>query len=228
MIHCLHGAVGSFRDWDQFEKSLGGETRPLDLWNLPGERPLTLPEAGKIITGQADQNDVLIGYSMGGRLALHALLADPRKWRAAVIVSAHPGLSAGRAERLGTDEQWATLAAQNWDLFVEKWNQQPILASKSPGLHQATSKDQAAVAASFRSWSLGAQEDLSLRLAEITCPVLWITGARDEKFTRLACEASPLIPNSKHLAVPKAGHRIPWEQPQIFASIVREFQNANP
>ncbi len=227
MIHCLHGAVGSGHDWDLFADSFGEKIHPVNLWNLLGKSTLSLPEAGQVITLQAKKNDILMGYSMGGRLALHSLLADPRKWRAAIIVSAHPGLIEGQADRLIHDEQWATLAEQDWAQFIEKWNQQSILSTSCRGLRQADSRNQSAVAASFRHWSLGAQDHLASRLPEITCPLLWITGAEDKKFTPLAKEATALIPNSQHHVVSRAGHRVPWEQPIAFSAAVRGFLTAN-
>lgn len=224
-MHCLHGAVGSDHDWDVFTDSFGEEIHPVNLWHLLEKNTLSLSEAGQAITLHAKKHDILMGYSMGGRLALHALLADPQKWRAAIIVSAHPGLIEGRAERLIHDEQWALLAEQDWSLFIEKWNQQSILSTSCRGLRQAESRHQSAVAASFRHWSLGAQENLASRLPEITCPLFWITGAKDKKFTTLAKEATTLIPNSQHHIVSAVGHRVPWEQPVAFSAAVRDFLN---
>ncbi|MFT6863509.1 MAG: 2-succinyl-6-hydroxy-2,4-cyclohexadiene-1-carboxylate synthase [Akkermansiaceae bacterium] len=227
MIHGLHGAVGSGHDWDLFTDSLSTEISAINLWNLLEKKPLTLPQAGQAIARQAKQNDILIGYSMGGRLALHALLDHPQKWRAAIIVSAHPGLIEGQAERLIRDEQWATLAEQNWSQFMAEWNQQTLLAASCRGLRQASFRNQSAVAASFRHWSLGAQDNLATRLPEITCPLLWITGAGDGKFTNLAKEATALMPNSHHEIIASAGHRVPWEQPAAFSTAVRDFLAAN-
>lgn len=228
MIHCLHGAVGSPSDWEIFEHSLGEKTKPWHLWDFFKDPPPSLQSAGLTIANHAAQGDILLGYSMGGRLALHALLSAPATWRAAIMISAHPGLITGELERLSYDEQWATLAEDNWPSFIEKWNQQTILASPPPGLHQASRKDQSAVAASFRHWSLGKQKNLASSLSTITCPVLWITGARDEKFTHLGREISTLIPFVKHEIVQDSGHRVPWEQPDLFASLVRQFINALP
>lgn len=223
MIHCLHGAVGSHRDWDLFKGTFKQDSIALDLWKLFENASPSLTEAGKTIAAQAAQNDIILGYSMGGRLALHALLAHPEKLKAAIIISAHPGLIEGHEERLTSDEIWSFLPGQKWEPFLKKWNKQNILSTPPNGLHQADFQDRAAVAKSFRHWSLGTQENLLPHFKGITCPVLWITGENDLKFTRLAEEAVSVLPNAQHHIIPDSGHRVPWETPQAFAEIVNSF-----
>lgn len=223
MIHCLHGAVGSSRDWAPFQNLLGEELIAHDLWNLGRTARTSLTSAGEEIAGLACKDDILMGYSMGGRIALHALLAAPEKWKAAVIISAHPGLSQGRDERLQHDSKWADLANEDWSTFIKKWNEQGVLPSNTTGLIQATIDDRKAVADSFHHWSLGSQKNLIPQLAPLTLPVLWITGARDLKFTGLARTAAKKIPSVHHDIVPDSGHRVPWEQPEEFSKIVKSF-----
>lgn len=228
MIHCLHGAVGSYRDWETFGKDLGESVNPVDLWRLFDEENPSLTEAGQSICNTADSGDVLLGYSMGGRLALHALLADPEKWRAAIIISAHPGLIEGQKERLVRDRDWAELSQRDWEAFRSQWNQQSILASLPNGLHQAESRDQKPVSQSFLYWSLGTQKNLRSKLSQITCPVLWITGAKDTKFTALAEEVSGLLSDNEHLVIRGAGHRVPWDQSKGFSAAVEDFLKRLP
>ena len=220
MIHCLHGAVGNPLDWQAFITSLDTPAQALNLWDY---LPQSLSETGAQIAKQANPGDILLGYSMGGRLALHALLADPEKWRAAIIISAHPGLISDHQSRLAHDQKWADLAEQDWPQFLQKWNQQGILDQKPLGLLQATAQDQIPVSQSFHSWSLGAQNNLRPKLAQITTPILWITGENDQKFTTIAREITPTIPSSTHLTIPNCGHRVPWEAPQKFLHSVQSF-----
>lgn len=220
MIHCLHGAVGTPLDWQAFLPSLGAPAQALDLWDY---LPQSLSETGAQIAAQANPGDILLGYSMGGRLALHALLADPKKWRAAIIISAHPGLTSDHQARLTHDQKWADLAAQDWPQFLQQWNQQGILEQKPAELLQATVQDQIPVSQSFRSWSLGTQSNLRPKLSQINIPTLWITGENDPKFTTIAREITPTIPKSTHLAISNCGHRVPWEAPQKFLHSVQTF-----
>ncbi|MEN8785954.1 MAG: alpha/beta fold hydrolase [Akkermansiaceae bacterium] len=228
MIHCLHGAVGSYRDWEVFGKDLDESINPVDLWRLFDEGNPSLTEAGQIISNAADSDDVLLGYSMGGRLALHAILADPKKWKAAIIVCAHPGLIEDQKERLVKDRDWAELSKRDWATFLKQWNQQGILASLPDGLHQAEIRDQKPVSQSFLHWSLGTQKNLRSKLSRITCPILWITGAKDTKFTILAEEVSSLLSNNEHLVIQGAGHRAPWDQPKRFSAAVQDFLKRIP
>lgn len=210
MIHALHGAVGMADDW----KELLPEARMWNLWTLLGKGEISLAEAGELIATEAQDGDALIGYSMGGRLALHALLSKKCQWGSAVIISAHPGLKDGRAARLESDQKWASLAENDWSLFLEKWNAQSVLSGPNPDWPDRAEllSHQHEVAKSFRCWSLGSQEDLRLRLSEITCPVRWVVGEQDKKFTKLAREAVPLILNASLEVIPGVGHRVPWEK----------------
>ena len=61
------------------------------------------------------------------------------------------------------------------------------------------------------------------QFAAVHCPVLWLTGARDEKFTALAAEAAPLFPCARQVVIADAGHRVHVEQPVATAEAVRDF-----
>jgi len=167
---------------------------------------------------------VLVGYSMGARLALHALL-DGGPWDAAVLVAPHPGLESKseRAARRESDAEWAGRALTgDWREFLALWNAQPVLAD-SERLPAAGELRRREVARSFMDWSLGAQEPLWERLGEIQCPVLWCVGERDGKFRALAERAVPLLPRGELWVAPDSGHRAPWDAPEAFAAKVGEF-----
>jgi 2-succinyl-6-hydroxy-2,4-cyclohexadiene-1-carboxylate synthase len=240
MIWTLHGAVGRSADWLEFAASMRYETagvgseccevRRLDLWRFLDCCPMPLSEVGAVLAGQIrriDPDPVLVGYSMGGRLALHALLAEPKMWKAAVIVSAHPGLAdeIERAERRLKDAEWSAMALKGaWSEFLEKWESQGVLEGAGDMPDRRVLKDRrASVARSFIDWSLGAQEDLSQQLDRIECPVLWVTGERDVKFTELAKAAVSRIPHADHHVVSESGHRVPWERPEAFVALCRKF-----
>jgi len=242
MIWTLHGAVGRSADWLGFADSMRGrlpkvgasceEVRRIDLWRFLDCCPMPLSEVGGAIAGQIrriDPEPVLVGYSMGGRLALHALLEDPDMWKSAVIVSAHPGLKdeSQRATRRLSDAEWAALALKGaWSEFLEKWESQGVLGGAGEMLDRRALKSRrGSVARSFIDWSLGAQEDLSPRLGEVRCPVLWVTGERDQKFTALGKEAVSLMPDAVHEVVSDCGHRVPWEQSEVFADLCADFLN---
>ena len=231
MIWALHGAVGMPEDWRAFSSEMSG-VRSLDLWGITGGVSKSLQETGDAIAGEVsrvDDSPVLLGYSMGGRLALHALLARPELWKAAIIVSAHPGLSDAneRSQRREKDARWAELARSGeWSAFLEKWENQGVLTGGQMPDRMPLAAHRAAVAQSFIDWSLGAQSDLTNNLTRISCPVLWLTGERDEKFTRLAELAVPNLPRASHHVISSCGHRVPWEKPGEFAEACRQFLTA--
>ncbi|MEO8616703.1 MAG: alpha/beta fold hydrolase [Luteolibacter sp.] len=235
---CLHGAVGTAADWRGFAKQLAASgigSRAVDLWRFLECCPLPLTDFGKALNADAagqvfrGSARALLGYSMGGRMALHALLENGHPWQAAVIVSAHPGLEneTDRAARRAHDAEWASRALTgNWQQFLDAWNAQPVLVNTTLRDPQASGRlmqRRREIARSFVDWSLGAQEPLWSRLGEITIPVLWIAGENDAKFLNLAERAVSLIPSAKLAVAPGAGHRAPWEADAWFAQTVSGF-----
>lgn len=235
---CLHGAVGLPADWRGLAGNLASSgigSRAVEAWRFLEAGPLPLAEFGRTLNADARNEIVrsngrsLLGYSMGGRLALHALLEKDHPWQAAVIVSAHPGLEKPdeRAARRGADSAWATRAmAGSWQDFLDAWNRQPLLGGSLPRDPQAAHALMARrqqIARSFIDWSLGAQEPLWDRLPEISVPVLWIAGENDAKFRALAERAVPLLPKGRLAIAPAAGHRVPWEADAWFADAVARF-----
>jgi len=143
-VWCLHGAVGSASDWKPFAHAMaggGGETRSVDLWRYLECCPMPLMEFGRVLNAECrglgrtgERRPVLLGYSMGARLALHALLDEDPPWRTAVIVGAHPGLESEpeRIARREGDAEWGARALSgDWREFLDAWNAQPVLADSS-------------------------------------------------------------------------------------------------
>lgn len=229
MIYALHGAVGRAADWKGFAvdmKKMGRAVARVELWQYLACCPMPIREFGAAFNKEVHAGEaVILGYSMGGRLALHALLDDPGKWKKAVIVSAHTGLQdEEKLPRQVDDAHWAAMALTgDWEQFLEKWNSQGVLEGvEMPDRRELKDRRQA-VARSFMDWSLGMQEDLLPRLGEITCPVLWVVGERDEKFRAVAERAVAALPQGELCVVPACGHRVPWEQAEIFSARVEEF-----
>ena len=235
---CLHGAAGMAADWRGFAKRLAAaktSSRAVDLWRFLEGGPLPLADFGQALNADAGgevyrgSGRALLGYSMGGRLALHSLLEKPSPWQAAVIISADPGLeeAAEREARRTADAAWATQALTgNWQVFLNAWNAQPILANTPLRDPQASARLVARrreIARSFIDWSLGTQQALWDRLHEITLPVLWVAGENDAKFRALAERAVARMPRATLAIAPAAGHRVPWEAEAWLAEKVAGF-----
>lgn len=225
-IWCLHGAVGQAADWRELSVPDWGVKR-VDLWRFLDCCPMTMPEFGSALNEEAKATggrNVLLGYSMGGRLALHALL-DGGPWDAAVLIAPHPGLEAEeeRVRRRASDAEWGSKALLgDWQEFLCEWNQQPVLAGSTrlPAIPAQRNRE---VARSFLDWSLGAQEPLWGRLEEVKCPVLWCVGEQDEKFRVLGERAVKALPQGEMWIAPGSAHRVPWDAAEAFREKVGEF-----
>jgi len=235
-LWCLHGAVGAASDWRAFAKVMakdGVSTRAVDLWRFLECDPVSMPDFGKRLNAQAagevsrGRRSVLIGYSMGGRLALHGLL-EKGPWSGAVIISANPGLrdTAQASQRRANDALWATKAmTMPWADFLSEWNAQPILGSSMRDPHEDAKLVQRRreIARSFVDWSLGAQLDLWNHLTTIPIPVLWIAGENDKAYSAMAHEAATMSDKFQLAIAPETGHRVPWESEEWLVDSVRQF-----
>lgn len=227
-LWCLHGAVGMAADWQGFSVS-GWAVKRVDLWRFLDCCPMTMGEFGRALGTEAQAEPgrkVIVGYSMGARLALQSLLQGG-PWDAAILVGPHPGLESEqeRADRRSADAEWAGLAlSADWLEFLERWEAQPVLGgSRFPADRRNLATRRREVARSFIDWSLGAQEPLWERLGGISSPVLWCAGERDAKFRALAERAVGLLQSGELWIAPGAGHRVPWEAPEAFRAKVGEF-----
>ncbi|MGJ8726089.1 MAG: alpha/beta fold hydrolase [Roseibacillus sp.] len=236
MIWCLHGALGQSGDWNAFSQAMaerGQACRGVELWRFLECEGIGLVDWAAAFNSEVraagEKENYLVGYSMGGRLALHALLDDPDLWTKAVIVSAHPGLcdEQEKLERMASDAEWAGLAlTSDWKQFLQRWDTQAVLRGKlaeEPDPRMRLVNRRRAIARSFMEWSLGKQENLRGRLEEVTCPVLWLTGELDRKFTSLAQEVVPALAHGCHESLSSVGHRLPWEADELFVKLVEEF-----
>jgi len=176
----------------------------------------------------------VLGYSMGGRLAMHLALAAPDRVAALVLEGASPGIAdpeERRQRREADDALAAQIERDGTAAFVDYWEALPLFASQQrlPDSAQATLRaDRLAnaphgLANSLRGAGAGTQEALHDRLATLPIPVLLIAGEWDEKYRTLAGEMSGRIPCAQVAIIADAGHAAHLEQPERFASTVRGF-----
>ncbi|MEG0143352.1 MAG: alpha/beta fold hydrolase [Akkermansia sp.] len=231
MIWFLHGNLGSPSDWRPVMNDLqscGHECRALNLWKYLECCPKSMQSMGALLCAEIASHDpapYLCGYSLGGRLAIQALLHQPNLWKGGILVSTHPGLSTDdeRQQRRASDAQWATKCLDlPWSDFLREWDAQPVLgAGTNMGIDTRLrlSPWRRSIARGFIDWSLGCQPDCREGLRATKTPLLWITGEKDNKFTEVGRE---FLGDHLHL-IPGCGHRIPMECPSLLASMIDSF-----
>jgi 2-succinyl-6-hydroxy-2,4-cyclohexadiene-1-carboxylate synthase len=167
-----------------------------------------------------------VGYSLGGRVALHLALARPEVVDRLVLVSATAGIAdaAERAERRRADADLADeLERDGVAAFVERWLEGPLWATLPQGragVEHRLTNTAAGLASSLRLAGAGAQVPLWDRLRDVGAPVLVVTGGEDAKFGALGKELAAGIPDASHTVLDGAGHAAPWEQPERFVEVL--------
>ena len=229
MIRCLHGFLGTGDDWapfsEAFRSASGMRVECPDLFAEPSNEPL----ADFAVRFTRPSGSVLIGYSMGGRIALRSLLRRPDAFRAAVIISAGLGIADPdeRRRRIDSDASWARrFEVEPWPQLIAAWNEQSVFGGSALPMPREESArlNRDALAAALRSWSPGRDARLgSSDLQKVSCPVLWVAGERDSKYAAEARAAVLSLPRGAHWLAPGAGHRVPWEAPDTFRERVSNF-----
>ncbi|MEA5466176.1 alpha/beta fold hydrolase [Leptothoe sp. PORK10 BA2] len=168
----------------------------------------------------------LLGYSLGGRLAWHALLAAPELWSGAMIVSADPGSNHGqlRQKSLERDRIWANrFLTEPWDTLLAEWDALPIFCQRPcPTPRPESAFDRQKLAHAFEAYSKGHMEELTERLSSLSVPITYITGSEDRHYSQLGKTLQSQVAALTHIEVKDAGHRVPWEQPDAFLIILKE------
>ncbi len=174
----------------------------------------------------------LIGYSMGGRLALYLNLHFPQRFSRVVLESASPGLKTERdqAERIQRDLELAhQLEIIDFPVFLLKWYSQPLFASlnKHPDfnvlLEKRLQNNPLELAKSLRGLSTGQQPSLWDKLKINQNPLLLLIGEYDKKFKTINSEMIRLCESAQLKIISNCGHNIHFENPKEFALNLKSF-----
>ena len=242
----LHGFTGSGENWHTFTERLSEQYRVIAV-DLPGHGHTDSPVDGSRYTMRNTTTDLLIlldhleatpahwlGYSMGGRLALHTALHYPESVRSLVLESASPGLrdDVERDARRNRDNMLAErIEKEGIPAFVDQWERLPLFATQKslPPEIRSNLREQRlhntaqGLANSLRGMGTGAQPSLWDTLHRLQMPTLLITGKLDDKFTAINRQMAKLIPDSRLSIIPGAGHTVHLERPAEFAEKVMQF-----
>jgi 2-succinyl-6-hydroxy-2,4-cyclohexadiene-1-carboxylate synthase len=228
-----HGFTQTARSWTTFQRLLdarlpGATTIAVDL---PGHGDAEAPAdldlwASADFLADRGGRGVYVGYSMGGRVALHTALVRPEVVERLVLIGATAGIDDPdeRAARRAADERLADhIEAVGVPTFIDEWLANPLFT----GLTDATAlradrlrNTPAGLAASLRATGTGTQTPLWDRLGEIGCPVLVLVGEHDAKFTDLGRRLLDGLPRAELVVVPGAGHSVHLEQPDATVDAI--------
>jgi len=243
----LHGFTGSAAGWGHQMDTLADYGLRIIALDMLGHGQSDAPKAAKRYSIEHCQKDILaalqelgvkkghaiiLGYSMGGRIALYAAFSG--FFRALILESASPGLEdpAEREERRTSDEALAaSIEREGVPAFVERWERLPLFASQKmlsveyrEALHKQRLQNNATgLAQSLRGVGTGVQSSLYAQLPTLHIPVLLIAGELDTKFSMIAKHMARELPRSQLHIIPAAGHTVHLEQPQLFTSLVGDF-----
>lgn len=231
----LHGFTQTHHHWHrvahQVADRVGGSA--IVLPDLPGHGLSSTDDRGIDDTAVALASSVgpatYVGYSMGGRVALHAALLDDSPVERLVLIGATPGVAddAERAERRRLDDERAAHIEQiGVDAFLDEWLAAPMFATLPPdadGLILRRRNTAAGLAHSLRTAGTGVQRSLWDELHRITVPVLVIAGALDTKFTDIGRRMTVALPDATFASIDGAGHAAHSERPDDVAATITRW-----
>lgn len=235
VVLALHGFLGEPNDFELFSDELSKdiEVVPVDYTLIPtlsSEVPLSQWGAAFnqwatqfLASKYKDHKKILLGYSQGGRLALHALKDNEAMWDQAIIVSANPGISEEeKPNRKISDRNWALkFLSDDFKTVVDNWNAQAVFkgGTKEPErLEDQFSRK--ILADSLENWGVPLQQDFRAFLKTVKTSILWVAGVKDAKYVAIANEMAALNPVIEAKIIPGASHRVLFDQPKLLAGLL--------
>lgn len=238
----LHGFTGSSHSWREHAEIFSKHFTVLAL-DLPGHGKTNtaryrIEQCAEDLIAIFDHFQFdhvhLLGYSMGGRIALYLAVHYPHRVRKLILESTSPGLETEteRQARIQSDESLAErIEREGVEAFVDYWEQIPLFASQAnlpPEIRtrlraQRLDNNPTGLATSLREMGTGVQPSLWGELDRVSMPVLLLAGEQDTKFTAIAHRMYSLLSQAQIEIIKHAGHTPHLEQPDVFQKHVIEF-----
>jgi 2-succinyl-6-hydroxy-2,4-cyclohexadiene-1-carboxylate synthase len=242
----LHGFTGDFTTWTSFSNSFRKDSKviiPDIIGHGKTESPDVLSryqiesaasDVKKILDKMEIKQVDLLGYSMGGRLALTFALLFPDRVRKLILESASPGLateSERELRRMKDTELAHFISEQGVSSFVDYWEEIPLFSTmkRLPSAvlqkirGQRLNNSPAGLSNSLLGMGTGSQPSWWDKLDILTCEVLLLTGEQDKKFCDIAEKMKNKLKNCTWMVINDSGHAIHVEEPEKFGTIVSDF-----
>lgn len=244
-IVLLHGFTGSTATWQEVTRLFKGRFRTVAI-DLTGHGKTAVPEDIARYSMEQQVEDLealfdklslerftLLGYSMGGRVALAYAVQYSGRVSSLILESSSPGLKTAkeRADRKAADGRLADkLEADGVPAFIDFWESIPLFDSqrvlseekKLAVRKERLSQCEMGLANSLRGIGTGSQQSYWQQLHTLNLVVLLITGGLDIKFVNIAREMMRYFSNARHETIVHVGHAIHVENPAVFATMVEE------
>ena len=230
----LHGFSGDCREWQVVGETLSEYPRLyLDLPGHGESRNITVTgfeEMSDLLTRTLLSYNILnfwlVGYSLGGRIAMFHACQQPEGLLGVMVEGGHPGLQNAddRHARRVSDHRWATrFRTEPLDKVFADWYQQPVFASLPDAERKAlitlrSQNNGITLAKMLEATSLAGQLDLRPALSTRHFSFDYLYGERDKKFAALAAELHAV----RH-AIPNAGHNAHRENPAAVAASLAQI-----
>jgi len=239
----LHGFLGVKEDWRPVIHALSSNADCIAI-DLPGHGELcsNVPvcEFAALVTwldevrrhlGLPDWH--MVGYSLGGRLALAYACVYPAQVRSLTLVSASPGIDDKneRSQRRKNDQKWALDMASSEPVdFITRWYHQPVFASlqRNPGMLSSlctkrSHNNMQVLAEVLQKWGAGVVPSRWNDLSSLSMPVQWIAGEFDAAYVAMARRIEQVAPNVVVKIITGAGHTVQLEQPEELSHSIERF-----
>jgi 2-succinyl-6-hydroxy-2,4-cyclohexadiene-1-carboxylate synthase len=236
---CLHGFAGGPGDWSDALSMMKNPlaSRHVLLPNLYLENTLSpkcsmsqwVEAFDNWLLANGAENPLVVGYSMGARLALNWLVQHGGRSHSAVVaISARPGVwqSDAIAKRLQFDSHWANkFRSMDHKQLNEQWQALPVFENTKKS-ELPTNIDRELLALSFENWTPAKHLFSEQQLLEVYDKVHWIFGGRDKVYQPVV-EPMALREGNSVYVVEQAGHRVLKDRPEEVAQIVDEIYTSH-
>lgn len=245
VIVFLHGFTGASSTWMDVMEHLAGHFKMVAI-DLIGHGKTSIPEEVDRYTMDEQLQDLeavfqaldltdftLVGYSMGGRIALGYTVNYPKRVATLILESSSPGLKTTeeRKARRTMDERLAQrIQTEGIPKFVDFWESIPLFSSQKRMSIQQRQKvreerlaqDEIGLSNSLKGIGTGSQPSYWENLKDLNLPVCLITGEIDKKFVDISREMKKNLPKVTTKTIKNVGHAIHVENPALFATIIEE------
>ena len=230
VVLAVHGFLGQTQDWtptfdhlktelpsnfeffavDYMKQQSLNAKNPFDAWAKNFKRWSD--------TKFPNQQKILMGYSLGGRLVLHALQHAESSYHSAILISANPGTQdqSLKEKRVESDRFWSDkFKKDDFQKLIKQWNDQTVFqGSVQEPERKEADYNRELLGKALTTWSLGIQADFRPWLQKSKTPILWVAGERDEKFVEVSKEIQSLNPKIEMDLVENSSHRVIFDNPQ--------------